>query len=86
MAYVPTAPPILMVPHVGDGPGLWLFEGADAHTAIDADDYISNGDDIGMREGDAVLYYDNNVPGSTVHHVRTAVTAGSASLTIATIV
>jgi len=62
------------------------MEGVEAHTAVDADDYISNGDDIGMREGDAVLYYDSNVPGSTVHHVRTQVTAGSASLTIATIV
>ena len=86
MAYVPTAPPVLIVPHVGDGPGLWLFSGADAHTAIDADDYVSNGDDIGMRLNDAVIYMDTATPGSTVHHVRTPVTAGSASLTIATIV
>jgi len=86
MAYSAANPPKLVVPGVGDGPGIWIYAHTDAHTAIDADDYFSNGDDIGMKEGDCLLYHDTNVPGSTVHFVRTPVTAGAASVTIATIV
>ncbi len=85
MAYDVANPPKLVVAGVGDGPGIWIYKDADAHTAIDADDYFSDGDDLGMREGDCVLYHDDNVPGSTVHFVRTQVTAGAASVTIATI-
>jgi len=86
MAYDVANPPKLIVPHVGDGPGLWIYADTDAHTDVDADDYFTNGDDIGMREGDALLYYDTDTATSTCHFVRTPVTAGTASVTIATIV
>jgi len=86
MAYDVANPPKLIVPGVGEGPGLWIYRDADLHTAIDADDYFTDGDDIGMREGDALLYFDDNADSSTVHFVRTQVTAPAASVTIATIV
>jgi len=85
MAYDVANPPKLVVAHVGDGPGVWIYADTDAHTAIDADDYFSDGDDIGMRLGDALLYFDTDTDTSTIHFVRTPVTAGAASVTIATI-
>ncbi len=85
MAYDVANPPKLVVPGVGDGPGIWIYTDGDAHTVIDADDYFSDGDDLGMKEGDCVLYFDDSADGSTVHFVRTPVTAGTASVTIATI-
>lgn len=85
MAYDVANPPKLVVPGVGSGPGIWIYADTDAHTDIDADDYFSDGDLIGMKEGDALLYFDTDTDTSTIHFVRTPVTAGAASVTIATI-
>jgi len=85
MAYEATNAPKLVVPGVGDGPGIWIYSDADAHTAIDADDYFTNGDDLGMKVGDALLYYDNDTFTSTIHFVRAVTAGGAASVTIATI-
>ena len=85
MAYATSNPPVCIVPGVGDGPGLWIYVDDDAHTAVDADDYFTNGDDLGMRENDAVLVHDNDTATSTIHFVRAQVTAPAASITIATL-
>ena len=85
MAYDVANPPKLIVPGVGDGPGLWIYSDDDSHTDVDADDYFTDGDDLGMRLGDALLYHDVDTATSTVHFVRAPVTAGKASVTIATL-
>lgn len=85
MAYATSNPPKLVVAGVGDGPGIWIYVDDDAHTDIDADDYFSDGDDLGMKEDDALLYHDSDTATSTIHFVRAPVTAGAASVTIATL-
>ncbi len=78
MAYV-TAQLNVLVPHVGDGPGLWHYIGVDVHTDVDATGFFTDGDDKGMRVGDNVLVNDNTTPfGATIHQV-TVVTAGGAA-------
>ena len=84
MAYV-AGSTRLMIPGMGNGPSLWHCSGIDPHTTIDDDDYFSDGDDIGMREGDAVMYYDTNLGTGTLHFVRTQVTEGAASVSAATL-
>ena len=85
MAYDTANPPKLVTVGMGDGPGVWIYADTDAHTDVDADDYFSDGDDIGMKVGDALHYFDTDTDTSTIHFVRTPVTAGSASVTIATL-
>jgi len=85
MAYATTNPPKLVVAGVGGGPGIWIYADTDAHTAVDADDYFTDGDSLGMKVGDALLCYDTDTATSTIHFVRTQVTAPAASVTIATL-
>ena len=85
MAYATSNPPKLVVPRMGDGPGVWIYSDDDAHTDVDADDYFTDGDDLGMRLGDALLYHDVDTATSTIHFVRAQVTAPAASVTIATL-
>jgi hypothetical protein len=69
----------VLVPHVGQGPGLWHYVGIDAHASVVAGDFFADGDDKGMRVGDNVLVNDNTTPfGATLHQV-TVVTAGGAA-------
>ena len=85
MAYDVANSPKLVVAGVGSGPGIWIYSDTDAHTDVDADNYFTNGDALGMKAGDALLYYDTDTATSTIHFVRAQVTAGSASVTVATI-
>jgi hypothetical protein len=67
------------------GSAIWVYNDADAHTAVDADDYFSNGDALGMKENDIVFVIDNDTFTCTLHYVRAQVTAGAASVNIATL-
>ena len=67
----------------GFGANLGTLVGTDAATAMDADDYVTDGASYGMTEGDVVFYYDTNIPKLTVHAVRAEVTAGLTSLSVA---
>jgi len=82
MAYLAATQQIL-VPRMAGGVALYYMSGTDAATAMDADDYVTDGADYGMTEGDVVFYYDTNIPKLTVHAVRAEVTAGLTSLSIA---
>lgn len=62
----------------GRGQALWSYISADADSDVDASDYFSNGDDLGMKEGDIVFLYDTANDVGSVMYV-TAVTAGGAA-------
>lgn len=79
MAYSATNPPQLITPRVGGGLALWLYSHTDVHTDVDAADYFSNGDALGMKVGDFVLVGKTTATvGATIHTVS-AVTAGGAA-------
>lgn len=57
MAYSTSNPPQCISPN-HTGPALWAYSSADAETAFDDSDYITNAEDLGMKTGDAVLILD----------------------------
>ena len=85
MAYATTNPPQLLVQGMGDGVSLWAYASTDVHTDVDATDYFSNGDDLGMKVNDTVIVTKTSATiGATIHTV-TAVTAGGAATVAAAI-
>lgn len=86
MAYATTNPPKLLVASMGSGqPALWVYASTDIHTDVDASDYFSNGDALGMKVGDIVIVSKTSATiGATIHYVS-AVTAGGAATVAAAI-
>jgi lipid-binding SYLF domain-containing protein len=85
MAYATTNPPQLLVQGMGDGLSLWSYASTDVHTDVDATDYFSNGDALGMKVNDTVIVTKTSATvGATIHTV-TAVTAGGAATVAAAI-
>jgi len=85
MAYATTNPPVKVASALGSGPSLWIYNSTDVHTDVDATDYFSNGDALGMKVGDMVLVGKTTATiGATVHYVS-AVTAGGAATVAAAI-
>ena len=80
MAYVTTNPPQQVWHSLGSGGRSgWYYASTDPSTDVDAVDYFSNGDDLGMRVGDIVYVVDTDTgPTATLHSVS-AVTAGGAA-------
>lgn len=86
MAYVTSNPPQrVSTGSIGGGPSLWIYLDADPHTDVDAANYFSNGDDLGLKVGDAMIVNDSNTPTSTIHYVSTVTAGGAASITAATL-
>ena len=67
-------------PSVGGGPGLWIYVSADAHTAVDAAGYFSDGADFGLAADDVMIVVDTATPTATIHHV-----ASTTGITVATL-
>lgn len=85
MAYSTSNPPIMIAPRMGDGVALWLYSSTDVHADVDATDYFSNGDALGMKVGDFVLVGKTTATiGATIHTVS-AVTPGGAATVAAAI-
>lgn len=84
MAYVTTNPPQAFTRGT-TGPEGWIYSSADAHTAVDATDYFSNGDDLGLKTDDFMIVIDTNVPTCTIHHVAAVTAGGAATITLATL-
>lgn len=95
MAYVP-AELRLMVPNLmsnGGGssaaPQIWSLQGVDAHTAVDAANFISDADARGMRKGDILFYtqWDNITTKATVSNVtmHAVVTVGASGADLSNI-
>ncbi len=79
MSYVTTNPPKMLVPRIGLGNALWIYSSTDVHTDVDATDYFSNGDALGMKVDDAIIVIKTTATvGATLHSVS-AVTAGGAA-------
>lgn len=79
MAYSVTIPPVCVVP--SSGAQLWIYNSADVHTDVDADDYFTDGDALGMKVGDHVIVGKNTATiGSTVHFVWQVTAGGAASV------
>lgn len=80
MAYATSNPPALVASQVGGGANIWLYSSADVDSAVNAADYFSNGDALGMKVGDIVNVIDTTTPKGSFHFVS-AVTAGGAATT-----
>ena len=80
MAYATTNPPTLVsMGGLGAGSKLWLYKSTDVHTDVDATDYFTNGDDLGMEVNDVVIVVKTSATIGATLHVVTAVTAGGAA-------
>lgn len=81
MAYATTNPPQLMVPRIGSGIALWAYKHTDVHTDVDAADYFTNGDALGMKVGDVMFVSKSDATkGTTIHYVSTVTAGGAASV------
>lgn len=77
MAYSTSNPPNLLVGgFTNSKPSLWTYKSADVAADVDAANYFSDGDVLGMKVGDFVLVYDTTTPLAHIFVVIT-VTAGS---------
>lgn len=81
MAYSTSVPPVCIAPRMGDGPALWIYNSTDVHTDVDASDYFSNGDALGLKVGDHMLVGKTSATiGSTLHYVQTVTAGGAATV------
>lgn len=84
MSYATTNPPVCMVNRFGAGPAIWMYNSTDVHTDVDATDYFSNGDDLGMQVGDVVIVGKTSATiGTTIHYVTTVTAGGAATVAAA---
>lgn len=79
MSYSTSTPPQLMVPRMGSGIAIWAYASTDIHTDVDADNYFSNGDDLGMKVNDIVLVVKTTATVGVTAHIVSSVTAGGAA-------
>jgi hypothetical protein len=78
MAYSTSNPPVLLAGVRGSNQ-LWNYASTDVHTDVDATDYFSNGNALGMKVNDSVIVTKTSATiGATIHTV-TAVTSGGAA-------
>lgn len=85
MAYAATNPPALLSQSVGAAPALWVYASTDVHTDVDATDYFTNGNALGMRVNDVVIVIKTSATIGATIHVVTASTAGGAATVAAAI-
>ena len=69
MTYATTNPPKLMATGVAGYGNLWHYSSADASATVDADGYITDGQDLGMKLNDSVIVVDTATPLTTFHRV-----------------
>lgn len=84
MAYSTSAPPVQTAQAIA-GPSVWVYASEDIHTDVDAADYFSNGDALGMKVNDVVIVVKTTATVGATVHVVTAVTAGGAATVSAAI-
>lgn len=68
-----------------NSPSLWIYTTTDAHGDVDAADYFSNGDALGMTVNDVVIVVDTDTNTTTIHSVDSVTAGGAASITAATL-
>lgn len=85
MAYSTSNPPIRTSGGLGGAQQVWQYVSTDVHTDVDATDYFSNGDELGMKVNDLVSVTKSTATIGVTWHVVTAVTAGGAATVSAAI-
>lgn len=85
MAYSTSNPPNQTAQGIGSAASLWMYASTDIHTDVDATDYFSNGDALGMKVNDVVIVTKTSATIGATLHVVTAVTAGGAATVSAAI-
>lgn len=80
MAYSTTNPPKCHGPRLGAAEAIFTYSSADSAAAIAVADYFSNGADLGMQVGDAVIALDTATPACTTHIVSAVSAAGAATV------
>lgn len=84
MAYATTNPPKLLVPRMGTGTAMWAYTSTDVHTDVDATDYFTNGDALGLKVGDVMVVSKSTATiGTTIHYVQTVTAGGAATIAAA---
>mgnify|MGYP001614670608 CR=1 FL=1 len=73
MAYAASGLRLIVPAFAGSG-NLWRYESTDASTVVDADGYISDGQNYGMKVGDMVDVVDTDTYLTTRHLVISAST------------
>ena len=90
MGYETSNPPRLMTSGGIDNslPAIFLYSDADASATVRVDGYITNGGDLGMKVGDLVIHYDNNLGITSTLNVATvsSTAPGAVDLQDATVV
>lgn len=79
MSYSTSTPPAKIAGTM-DGNSVWLYKSADDDASTNASNYYSNGDALGMKQGDLVIVYDTTTPKTSLCYVS-SVTAGGAATT-----
>ena len=70
MSYSTSAPPRLILEGgIGGSPSIWLYTEPATAASIDGSGYISNGYDIGMRDGDLLFFFNSTSKIWTTHTV-----------------
>lgn len=82
MTYSTSNPPFLVSKGIGGKGNYWKYESTDAAADVDADGYITNAEELGMKVNDEVAVTDTNAtPPITTRHTVVAINAnGSADL------
>ena len=79
MAYATTNPPVCLVPRMGGHQAIWSYKSADVHTDVDAADYFSDGDALGLKVNDIMFVTKTSATIGVTMHTVTTVTAGGAA-------
>lgn len=85
MSYATTNPPVCLIPSMGSHSAVWLYKSTDAHTDVDATDYFTNGEALGMKVNDVVIVIDTDAPSCTIHIVSAVDSDGNATISTATL-
>ena len=86
MAYSAANPPNLIAQGIGGVGKVWQWVTVEAAGTVDANDYITNGSDLGMQVSDTVFVVDTATPLTTLHRVESVTAGGAADLAIGTTV
>jgi hypothetical protein len=62
-------------------PSVWVYQSTDVHTDVDAADYFSDGNALGMKVNDIVIVVKTSATiGATLHVVTTSTAGGAATV------
>lgn len=81
MSYLTTNPPVRVWQTLAGNSG-WFYRSTDQASDVDAGDYFSNGDALGMKIGDVMYIIDSDNTDLLVMASVTVVTAGGAATVV----